>query len=116
MLTYFYSSTFIVQELCESRGGRPELPSLISLRFLGRKATLNHPLKRKHGNRLYNTPRAPHARTQPETHITSKPLQRLPLGPSNPLMQSKPGEIGRENQQVIQCSGVMTQFATATRA
>ena len=23
-----------VQELCESRGGRPELPSLISLRFL----------------------------------------------------------------------------------
>ena len=25
---------FRVQELCESRGGRPGLPSLISLRFL----------------------------------------------------------------------------------
>ena len=30
------------QEQCESRGGRPGLPSLISLRFCGRKATLNH--------------------------------------------------------------------------
>ena len=29
-----------VQELCESRGGRPGLPSLISLWFCGRKATL----------------------------------------------------------------------------
>ena len=28
------------QELCKSRGGRPGLPSLISLRFCGRKATL----------------------------------------------------------------------------
>jgi len=28
------------QELCESRGGRPGLPSLISLDFCGRKATL----------------------------------------------------------------------------
>ena len=27
--------------LCESRGGRPGLPSLINLRFCGRKATLN---------------------------------------------------------------------------
>ena len=29
-----------VQELCESGGGRPGLPSLISLWFCGRKATL----------------------------------------------------------------------------
>ena len=33
------------QELCESRGGRPGLPSLISLRFqnCGGKATLGQP-------------------------------------------------------------------------
>ena len=32
---YIYIYTLhITQELCESRGGRPGLPSLISLRFL----------------------------------------------------------------------------------
>ena len=29
------------QELCESRGGRPGLPSLLTYGFCGRKATLN---------------------------------------------------------------------------
>ena len=31
---YLLSSLFRAQELCESRGGRPGLPSLINLRFL----------------------------------------------------------------------------------
>ena len=35
-----------VQEVCESRGDRPSLPSLTSLRFCGRKATLSQPLTR----------------------------------------------------------------------
>ena len=35
---------FRAQKLRESRGGRPGLPSLISLRFCGRKATLNQKL------------------------------------------------------------------------
>ena len=32
---------FRAQELCESRDGRPGLPSLITYGFRGRKATLN---------------------------------------------------------------------------
>ena len=40
-----------VQELCESRGGRPGLPSLISLGFCGRKATLQPTMKRQNVKR-----------------------------------------------------------------
>ena len=37
---YTGTNEFRVQELCESRDGRPGLPSLINLLFCGRKATL----------------------------------------------------------------------------
>ena len=43
---FTYTHSLRAQELCESRGGRPRLPSLISLQFCGRKATLSQPLTR----------------------------------------------------------------------
>ena len=34
VINLLFPAQYRVQELCESRGGRPGLPSLISLRFL----------------------------------------------------------------------------------
>ena len=74
---HFTAAGHRVQELCESRGGRPGLPVLMSHNygFCGRKATLNHAYR--HWSQSVPNTSTRHPRTLSSTSSSSTDALRL---------------------------------------